>query len=138
MLDRSIQEKTLVSGSFQDEERVLVMTRALLESAACHARALCELFANPEGKFPQDLELNDLLPDWDWGKPKYTVLNKLLSEFEEAYGHYFDATSPYRTLNQMFSHPTAEWASEHDYAAAVDTVLPSIHRILAELEALRP
>jgi hypothetical protein len=93
MLERSIQEKERLDRSIQDKERLQVLNNALTESAVLHARVLCELFANPEGKFASDIVLSRLLPDWDWGQPKYDLLNGLLSELEEKYGQYHDAKS---------------------------------------------
>ena len=135
-LERSIQEKgRLDEQSFQDEDRLQVMKGALTESAVLHARRLCELFANPEGKFDSDLNLSDLLPDWDWDKSKYKVLNELLSAIETAYGHYSEANSPYQTLNRIFWQATVTRPSAQDYADALDKVLPLLRRIIAEVES---
>lgn len=138
MLERSIEEKERLDRSIQDKERLQVLNNALTESAVLHARVLCELFANPEGKFASDIVLSRLLPDWDWGQPKYDLLNGLLSELEEKYGQYHDAKSPYWAFNKMLAHATMDRSSEHDYTAALDSVLPLLRQILAELQSKRP
>lgn len=138
MLERSIHEKKQLKRSIQDEERLRVLNNALTESAVLHARILCELFANPEGKFASDIVLSHLLPDWDWGQPKYNLLNGLLSELEEKYGQHHDAKSPYWAFNKMLAHATMERSSAHDYTAALDSVLPLLRGILAELQSKRP
>jgi hypothetical protein len=138
MLERSIQEKERLDRSIQDKERLQVLNNALTESAVLHARVLCELFANPEGKFASDIVLSRLLPDWDWGQPKYDLLNGLLSELEEKYGQYHDAKSPYWAFNKMLAHATMDRSSEYDYTAALDSVLPLLRQILAELQSKRP
>jgi hypothetical protein len=138
MLERSIQEKERLDRSIQDKERLQVLNNALTATAVLHARVLCGLFANPEGKFASDIALSHLLPDWDWGQPKYDVLNGLLSELEEKYGQYHDAKSPYWAFNKMLAHATVESSSEHDYTAALDSVFPLLRRILAEIQSKRP
>lgn len=135
MLEGSIQEKRRLGQSFQGEERPQVMKGALTESAVLHARTLCELFANPEGKFDGDLQLSHLLPDWDWGKSEYKALNALLAALEKVYGHYSEADSPFRTLNRIFSPPTVTRPSVQDYADALDKILPLLRRIIAEVES---
>jgi hypothetical protein len=73
----SLQERERLGRSIYDEERLQVLNNALTESAVLHARTLCELFANPEGKFPTDIELqlSHLLPDWDWVSRNMTCSN---------------------------------------------------------------
>jgi hypothetical protein len=140
MLERSLQERERLGKSIQDEERLQVLNNALTESAVLHARTLCELFTNPEGKFPTDieLELSDLLPDWDWGKPKYDLLNGLLSELEEKYGKQLDPKSPRAAFDIMLTSATLARRSEYDYTSALDYVLPLIRQILVEIRSSRP
>jgi hypothetical protein len=138
MLERSIQERARLDRSIQDEERLIVFKKALTESAILHARILCELFADPEGNFASDIALSHLLPDWDWGKPKYELLNGLLSELEDTYGRYHNAKSRCWVFNKILAHASLEKPSEHDYILALDTVLPLLRRILVEIQSERP
>jgi hypothetical protein len=110
-----------------------------MESAVLHARILCELFANPEGKFNGDVGLLRLLPDWDWNMPKYERLNELLSELENRYGQRLEANSPHWTFSKMLAYPTLARSSlQHNYAAALNVVLPLLRRILVELQSKQP
>jgi hypothetical protein len=140
MLERSIQERERLGRSIYAEERLQVLNNALTESALLHARTLCELFTNPEGKFPTDIELqlSYLLPDWDWGKPKYELLNGLLSELEDKYGKPLDPKSPRAVFDIMLTSATLARRSEYDYTTALENVLPLIRRILLEIQSKRP
>lgn len=139
MLERTLHEKEQLERSIQDEERLQVLSDALIESAVLHARILCELFANPEGKFNSDIGLLQLLPDWDWGTPKYERLNGLLAEVEDRYGRHLEAKSPCWTFNNMLTYRTlAKSSSQHNYTAALNAVLPLLRRILFELQSKRP
>jgi hypothetical protein len=139
MLERTIHEKEQLERSIQDEERLQVLNDALIECAVLHARVLCELFANPEGKFNSDMGLLQLLPDWDWGMQKYERLNGLLSELEDRYGQHLEANSPYWTFSKILAYPTwARSSSQHNYTAALNVVLPLLRRILVELQSRRP
>lgn len=137
MLERSIQERSRLGHSIHDEERLQVLNNALSESAILHARNLCELFAEPEGKFARDMSLSHLLPDWDWAITKYERLNALLSELEDKYGQYLDVKSPSWTFNQILAHVTLKRLPEKDYTAALDTVLPVLRQILVEIQSKR-
>lgn len=138
MLERTLHEKQQLERTIQDEERRQVLNDALIESAVLHARSLCELFANPEGKFNSDSGLSHLLPDWDWGMPKYEGLNGLLSELENKYGQHHDSRSLYWAFNKMLVYPAVGKSSQRDYTAALNAVLPLLRRILAEMQSKRP
>lgn len=139
ILERSIQAREQLGRSIQAEEQLRVLSNSLMESTVLHARNLCELFADPEGEFAGEIALSYLVPGWDWGKPKYEILNGLLSQLKDKYGRrYREAKSPFWTFNKILAHLTLKSPSEQDYTAALDAVLPVLRRILVEIRSKRP
>jgi len=80
---------------------------------------------------------SDLFDDWETGE-RYSNLKLHIAEMKSAYGDYKTENSPCWQFNKMLAHLTKERGFRQSYQEALDTVDPLIHKIVSELESLKP
>lgn len=109
-----------------------VIRNAVTDSLVLHTRSLIE-FLLSKGKYPDDILLIKLLPNWVALEGK-----EYLQKLKDAYGGTNIQNSPCWVINKMLAHPTIFRTYRFDYGSTMNKVDPIVFDILQSLSTSVP
>jgi hypothetical protein len=110
-----------------------VYQNTLVELKALHIRILTDIFLPKTAKNPDDIDIEDLIPDWR--KTNSTVAVQLENDYKTPLS---STPSPKICLNKYLFHPDKLRGSSFDWADVIRRMDPSIKAVLKTLPVEDP
>lgn len=109
-----------------DRNIITLQTSAMTEVKALHVRILVEIFL--KRKYPDDINIDDLLPDWR--EKNVTVTRNLELAYDEK---LIIGETPRWYLNKYLAHPDKRRGDRFDWAPIIERMDPPLKNVFKTL-----
>lgn len=127
MFDQMLQFGTTL-GTKECQQFPQPVKNATVESLLLHLRILVDILLSRGSGNNDDINLKDLLPSFN---------SPLVAQLKAAYGDGKTVDCPCWQLNKRLAHPTQIRSSSYSYNPLLNTLLPLILPLLAEIAQAR-